>query len=280
MRPENTKQALQGSRANPVWVLGLAIGVLLLLFCLVSDDTATAHYLGSFFLSGDWHFRGILLGIAAVSLGIQLALLRLRRFWWIAWLPLCLYALGLLYSETLWVKGGWDRFGSSMIWVAAFPAYFGAALATVLVPLLRQKKAVKLTVLALVLAVSAIAAIWFWPRPLDSKLTLSPSPQVLYYDTDGALEPMLVTDSERLYEYLRWAKVSPCYAAPDWDAQRGLLLRLDSQHILVAPDYGTPYIYQYDGPLEAFDGEALRWAVPGYSDLYNNLRTVSSPTGK
>lgn len=273
MRLEASEQAATPRRAPPVWMLALGVGLLILLWCLISDDAVIPNGLGFAVLEADWKLWCIFLAIGAVFFGIQWGLLRLKRARWTAWLPICLFVLGLIYGEIVWSEGGWNRLGAGFICAVLLPACVGAALAAGLRPLLRQKKSVKIAALALVLVLVGIA-VWLWPKPLSHKLLQGPVKQMLYTDVSGTDEWMEVTDSERCLNALGRVKVSPCYSAPPWrSTYRSFLVRLDDAYILMAPcNAFPPYIYRYSDPLEDFDGSAPRWLVYDFSDLYGEFR--------
>ena len=271
--PETVKKSVH---KNPVWMPVLLTGAAILFWSLTAFDAAIPYTLQLFTLeTNGWAEGCFYLAIVAAFFGIQWGLLRLRRFKWIAWLPILLVAVGLVYSEVSWSGGGFgDRIFGNLICIALLPAYLGISIAALAAPLLRQKPVVKRIALVCV-AVALAAAFWLWPRPLSKMMEFAPGQYLLYFDKTGEYERKEITDPPLLKDNLRWAKASPCYTAPGWREERGLLVRLNSRYVLRAPHAGTPYLYEYSGPLENFDGASPRFILWGYYALYTNLRGVT-----
>lgn len=277
MPPKHSEQDANAYSPNPVWIPGLAVFFFLLLL-FISEDGVTRYILSALVLERiDWEAWCISGVVVALFFALQAALLRLRRFRWCAWLPMGLFALGIGYSELLWAQGGWNRLGGGLIWLAAVLPYLGAFLAAVFLPLRRQKKSVRLFVAALLLVAVAVGA-WFWPHPIRPNLLEAPPERMLYFNVNEEDQWMEITDPQKYHDTMLWVNVSPRHSAPDWRAAyRGLLVRLDEQHVLMAPcNNHTPYIYRYQGPLERFDGTSPRWVVCGFPALYDNLMAVGN----
>lgn len=253
-----------------IWGLSLALLTLFLLMGLPMMDTAMQYHiqemLGS--LEDQWY---LILPPAAVAFGVEWWSMGLKKARWLKFFPVVVPALVLVLAEVTWAMGGWDRFGSSILWYLSFPVLLGAALASLLKLTLSQPWWAKVT-MAAVCVVLLLTAAFFLPKELYETLDVElEGEQVMVEDDDRYHIP-----ADKLDELLCYAKISPCYSAPDWEPQRCVLVRLNERYVLAAPYDGTPYIYEYSGDLADFDGQNVCYRVYHYTALYIELKAAGS----
>ena len=93
--------------------------------------------------------------------------------------------------------------------------------------------------------------------------------------TDGETQEYTIT-IDALNTEIQFAKMSPSNAAPSWNEDDCILLRLNDEFVLVAQDNSDPYVYKYSGPLNQFDGTDVCYRVFHYTALYMNLKLAGS----
>ena len=220
-------------------------------------------------------FAFILIPLLLVGFGLQLWLNRWKKLRWAAWIPMSVAAAGIFLSELIWMGGGWDTLLSGIIWVFCFPLLLGSTSAVLLDFVRPQKRPVKLAAAGVIL-ILFVATFAFWPRALNNKIEIDPESHMLYYEEEGAREWMRARDLQDLKNIVQWIEVIPCLSSPDWDDDRGILMRLNEEYILLAPHNETPYIYQYTGELDQFSGGKPKWNVYAYPAMYGELRTSAN----
>lgn len=255
-----------------VSIVLLLAGIIL---ALPMMDTAT-QYMIEETLKYSNDYMVFLLPVIFISFCLQFCWLNLHR--WLCWLLPILSLVLIAVAELYWIKGGWDRLGSSFLWMIGFPMALGSCLATLLSVLLKQRRSVQITAALLMVAV-LFSGVIFWPRYLTGKIEIAPESRLLYFEPEGQFEWMQER-GKQFTELLSGVKVSPCLTSPDWDSERRVILRLDESHILVAHQNETPFIYEYAGALEEFEGGKAKWMVFGYPALYGELRKSANRTDK
>ncbi len=256
-----------------VWGLSLVLLGLFLLMALPVFDTAMQYHIQKLIGSGGEVLLWVL-PLAAVSFGLEWWFLHWKKWKWMRFLLLLLPALILVWAELGWTSGGWDRFGSSLLWYGGFPVLLGAGSAALLKAVLDQPKWAKGS-LAAFLTVFVLVSILLWPRRMADTLALEPEGTML------AVYPTVETrqyaiDQEALLQELQGARLSPWHTAPTWNAEDCILVRLNEEYVLMAPKYDTPYIYAYSGALEEFDGQAVCYRIYHYPALYMNLKLAGT----
>lgn len=234
-------------------------------------DTAMGHMLGR--VMGDRSYTLLICVVGFGALAVQWLLLRAKGLWlrWV--LPVASSAV-LILAEGIWQLGGWDQIASMLLWFAGFPVLLGAALAVYGRYIRQQSRGVQvLTAVCLSFAVVLAAACR--PRLLNGKIELAPPSEALLFE-DGEVEWGMLRDPQAVLDSIFYMQVTPCVFAPEWDSQRGVLLRLNEDYVMVAHNGENPYVYRFAGPLEEFDGQGLKWKVWQWPAMYTNLRTEIS----
>ena len=268
--PDKTADRVPTTRV----AVALALLVVCILLALPATGSSMQYHVGELLrYTNDYFF--FLFPVLLIGFGVQLWLNRPKKYRWPAWILLCFAAAGLLLAEVIWLGGGWNRLLTSFIWVVCFPLLLGSILAILFDFVRLQNRTVQIAATGL-LAVVLIASTTFWPRPLSEKIDLMLDSRLLYFEPEGERDWMQAREEEELMRLVQWAKVTPCFSHPDWDAERGILLRLNAEYILLAPHNETPTIYEYAGELDRFAGGTPRWNVYGYPALYGELRTAAN----
>lgn len=255
--------------------VSIALLLVSIILALPMMDTAT-QYMVEETLKYSNDYMVFLLPVIFISFCLQLCWFNLHRR--LCWLFPILSLVLITEAEVFWMKGGWDRLGSALLWMVGFPMALGSCLATLLSVLLKQKRSIQITAALLMVAVLFSGAI-LWPRNLTEKIAIAPENKLLYFEPKNNFEWMQ-EKGEKFTELLYELKVSPRFSSPDWDNERGIMLRLDENHILIAHQNDTPYIYEYTGALEEFDGGKAKWMVFGYPALYGELRVSANRVDK
>lgn len=250
-----------------VSIVSIALLFVNIFLALPMMDTA-AQYMVEEILRYRNNYFNFLLPVLLISFYLQFGLFNKHcRLCWL--LPIISFLI-IVAAELFWIKGGWDQILSIMLWMAGFPMALGSCLAIILSMLLKQNRSIQIAAALIMVAVLLLGVI-FWPRYLAEKIEIAPENRLLYFDPEDNFEWMQ-EKGEKFTELLNGVKVSPCLASPPWDNKRGIMLRLDENHILIAHQHDTPYIYEYTGALEEFDGGKAKWMVFGYPALYGELR--------
>ena len=259
----------KSNRHRSLWVFSLVLLFASFLLAFPTMDTASQYMSEEILKYGD-SYISFLLPVMLISFSIQFWLFNKRR--WLCWLlPVC-SAILIAAAELYWMQDGWEALGSGFLWVLGFPMMLGSGMAVLLSVLHRQNRSIQLIVALLMAAVVMIGVV-FWPRHLHKKIEILPEAKMLYFEQGDSFEWMQIKNREKIMELLNWVKVTPCLSAPDWDDERGIMLRLNESYILIAPHHDTPYIYEYAGELESFDGGGPKWMVFAYPALYGEIRT-------
>ena len=249
----------------------LIVSIVLLLvsifLALPMMDTAT-QYMVEQTLKYSNDYIVFLLPVILLSFSLQFWLFNKHR--WLSWLLPILSFVLITAAELFWIEGGWDRLESTFFWIVGFPMVLGSCLAILSSALLKQNRSIQIAAVLIMVAVLLLGVI-FWPRYLTEKIEIAPENRLLYFEPENNFEWMQ-EEGEKFTELLNGDKVSPCLSSPPWDNERGIMLRLDKNHILIAHQHDTPYIYEYAGELEEFDGGKPKWMVFGYPALYGELR--------
>lgn len=265
----------QWARKNTlVWGLSLALIAIFMLMSLPVFDTAMQYHIQEIIGGSIQDLLILILPLAIVGFVLEWWFIHLKKCRWLSLILLIVPSITLLLAEFAWASGGWDRFGSSILWSIGFPLLLGAALAALLKVTLSQPLWAKITVAA-VLTVFVALTVFFWPKNIDSTIGLEPDTKLLAVYADGETE-WLVSSAEALEQELKFAKIAPCNSAPDWTENRCIIVRLNDLYVLVAPHADTPYVYEYSGALEDFNGQDVSYKLFNYSALYINLKTASS----
>jgi len=252
-----------------LWVFSLVLLFASFLLAFPTMDTASQYMAEEILKYGD-SYISFLLPVMLISFSIQFWLFNKRR--WLCWLlPVC-SAILIAAAELYWMQDGWEALGSGFLWVLGFPMMLGSGMAVLLSVLHRQNRSIQLIVALLMAAVVMIGVV-FWPRHLHKKIEILPEAKMLYFEQGDSFEWMQIKNREKTMELLNWVKVTPCLSEPAWDDERGIMLRLNESYILIAPHHDTPYIYEYAGELEEFDGGRPKWMVFAYPALYGEIRT-------
>lgn len=272
MTSTNTLKSNCSKQDGRIAVLILAAILFSLVLALL--DTAMAYHVEELLLYTNSNLP-IALAILLVAFLLQLWFRRIQKHRWLCWLLPCLAVAGLLLSELLWLGGGMARLLTYFTWGVSLPVLLGAGLAVIPPYVKAQRRAVWIGALSLVI-LAAVAVFAFWPRYFGDKAELAPETRLLHYTPEGEREWMTAHSEEGFYPAIRWMRVTPGIRDFDWDAERGVLLRLNGEYVLSACHNAAPAIYRYDGPLEDFAGEDLRWRVYGYPALYTELKTAAT----
>ena len=265
----------QWARKNTlIWGLSLALIAIFMLMSLPVFDTAMQYHIQEIIGGSIQNLLIMILPLAVVGFALEWWFIHLKKCRWLSLIPLIVPAVALIFAEFAWASGGWDRFGSTIFWALGFPVLLGAGLAALLKATLEQPLWAKITVAAF-LAVFVALTVIFWPKNIDSTIGLEPDTKLLAVYTDGETE-WLVSSAEALEQELKFAKIAPCNSAPNWTENRCIIVRLNESYVLVAPHADTPYVYEYSGALEDFNGQDVAYKLFNYSALYINLKTASS----
>lgn len=254
--------------------VAIASLVVCILLALPATGSSMQYHIGELLRYTNDYFI-FLLPVLLAGFGVQLWLNRVKKYRWSAWFPLCFAAAGLLLAEVIWLGGGWNRLLTNFIWVICFPLLLGSILAILFDFVRLQNRTVQIAAASL-LVILLIACTAFWPRPLSGKFELAPGSRMLYFEPEGEQSWLVARDTQELSLLIQRSKVTPCFSQPDWDAERGILLRINAEYILLAPHNETPYIYEYTGELDQFAGGTPRWNVYGYPALYGELHTAAN----
>lgn len=265
----------ENGRSNayvPVFLLiQLGVCVLLTLF-----DTAMAYHLKEALLysqDGLW----MMLPVVLMGFLLQTWFKRLKKHGFFRWMLPCISASGLMLTELLMLGNLLMELLTYFVWSITLPLLMGLLLAEV--PGFIKTKGLAIRIAALSLAAMAFAlAILFWPRYFSGKAELSPDDRLMYYTPEGERSFMRAQEDEGFLPVIKWMRVTPCIRGFDWDAERGVLLRLNEEYVLSACHDTAPAIYRYDGPLKDFAGERLCYRVYGYPALYTELKTAATCT--
>lgn len=257
-----------------IWSLSLALLTMFLLIALPVFDTAMQYHIQEL-IGGSVHdLLLIVLPLALVGFGIEWWLVHLKKHRWIAIIPLIIPAIALIFAEILWTSGGWDRFGSSILWAIGFPLLLGSGLAAILKATLSQPLWAKLALAAVLITFLILTAV-LWPKYMYETIDVSPDLTMLAVYSDGEIQEYSISE-DALNAEIQFAKMSPCNSAPVWNSEDCILVRLNDEYILAAQHDVDPYVYRYTGELEHFTGDEVCYRIYHYTALYMNLKVAGT----